>query len=87
MGAKYNKCTEMDIVPKMRCTELDHWCTESVMYRIGPNSFKSGRYVIWGPCSRDGFEDIMLRPKPKPDLFEAKANDHKGQCHGKVVLI
>ena len=36
-GAKYNKCTEMDIVPKTTCTELDmyrsgHFGTEVVMY-------------------------------------------------------
>jgi len=36
---KYNKCTEMDIVPKTTCTELDvrctEMCTELDMYRSG----------------------------------------------------
>ena len=38
-GAKYNKCTEMDIVPQTTCTELDvqctEMCTELDMYRSG----------------------------------------------------
>ena len=38
-GAKYIKCTEMDIVPKTTCTELDvrctEMCTELDMYRSG----------------------------------------------------
>ena len=38
-GAKYNKCTKMDIVPKTTCTKLDvqctEMCTELDMYRSG----------------------------------------------------